>query len=745
MTEREPTKPFAVTDLLAPEGGLNCRGEWLRVQLRVAQYWADKQSRSDSEASSTSDEHGAAALPARWQGTRGIELFEWQRECAQRWLHNEHRGIAKVVTGAGKTVFAQHLIERLQTEVDPELRVAVVVPTIVLMRQWIESLTAHANLPRQSIGALGGGSKDSFSESTRILVCVLNSAAGLLAPRVQKAGVGPHLLLVVDECHRATGRSMSRVFETPRRYNLGLSATPEREDAAETAGEHEMSAGPDQLETVITDKLGPVVYELRPDDAIRQGILSTFEFRHYGLPLDANERVAYEKLSRDIRELAKTLRAAAVRSRGGSTSSLARLAQSYARRAGSALSAEASQYLTSIRRRKNLLYRAQVRTRAVMDIVSETLAQSPDSKILVFHESIAEVMRLYEAILRAGHRVTVDHSELPGSVRADSISLFRSGAANILISARTLIEGFDVPSADIGIIAAASSSVRQRVQTIGRLLRRPKDGGDKRAVIHTLYMAATVDEVIYEKTDWSSITGAERDLYFRWMPPEPETPADERGLPAFLPEKQEGPPRLPKPPETEIDWSQLAPGDLYPGKFEGTEYRCDQQGNVLDVAGRVVTNPQDVPDRVAVACGKAVRFKVTPVRRAILCWDRQSRSVRFAGFLDAPFRIGSAAPVKAGRRNPAGGGEQAVQYKLQQFRGQRRVKNYAGKVALPPELAADPERGQDATRVITGVEELEKRLGTTIYQFMIEGDEAYCIINGERHPICRLSKGLEFK
>ena len=410
-----------------------------------------------------------------------------------------------------------------------------------------------------------------------------------------------------------------------------------------------------------------------------------------------------------------------------------------------ALAADANQYLTCIRRRKNLLYRARVRTHAVMDLVMRTLMQSPESKILLFHESIAEVMRLYDALLRAGFRVTVDHSQLPDSVRADSISLFRSGAANILISARTLIEGFDVPSADIGIIAAASSSARQRIQTIGRLLRRPKDGTAKRAVIHTLYMAGTVDEAIYEKTDWSKVTGAERDLYFRWTPPPPEAPPGERGSPAFLPEPQAGPPRQPRPRELEIDWSTLRPGDNYPGRFEGVEYRCDQQGNVLDMAGRVIANPQGVPDLLAVVCGNAGRFKVTPVKKAILCWDRRSRSVKLAGFLAESFRASSAAPAKAGRQDQASGDAHSLQYKIQRFRGKRRIKNYAGKVALDACQAVDSEKGEDALRVVTAIEELEKRLGTTIHQFLIDGKEAYCIVNGQRYSLCRLTKGLEFR
>ncbi len=723
---------------------LSAYGEWLLTQLEIARYWASGQRGSETADDLPRSEEDSS-LPTRWEMTRRIQLWDWQRKCAKTWLDQGHRGIAKVVTGAGKTVFAQHLIERLQTEVDPELRVAIVVPTIVLMRQWVDSLTTCSNLPRHIIGFLGGGSGDSFNDATRILVCVLNSASTLLAERVRKAAVGEHLLLVVDECHRATGPSMSKVFKTPRRYNLGLSATPEGESGVDSASENDATTVPEQLETVITDELGPVIYELDVAEAVRLGILSTFEIRHYGLPLEPDERMGYEKISRDIRELTKSLKGAAARSRGGSSKALFRLAQHYAGKPGSALFADASQYLMEIRRRKNLLYRARARTHAVLDIVSRTLAQSPESKILLFHESISEVMDLYLMLLRAGYRVTVDHSKLPDSLRADSISLFRSSAANILVSARTLIEGFDVPSADVGIISASSTSPRQRIQTIGRVLRRPKDRTDKRAVIHTLYMSGTVDETIYQKEDWGKVTGAEQNLYFLWSPPPRGTPPAECASQAFVPVEQPGPPRQPRPTELEIDWSELKVGDVYPGEFEGAEYQCDHQGNVLDMAGRPVANPQGLPGLVAAVCSDAVRFKVTPVKRAILCWDRRSKSVKLVGFLGKHFRPTSAPPARAGRRDRAMEPDQPLQFRVRQFRGQRRIQDYAGKFALIHGQAADSEKGEDALRVVKAIDELEKRLGTAVHYFMIQDKEAYCIVDGQRQPLCRLIKGLEFR
>ncbi|HBF99995.1 MAG TPA: hypothetical protein DDW87_00275, partial [Firmicutes bacterium] len=78
-----------------------------------------------------------------------IALYDWQEECVEKWLEQK-RGTIKVVTGAGKTILALAIIERLQA-VDPQLRVAIVVPTIVLQEQWYKEILSRSNLPARMI------------------------------------------------------------------------------------------------------------------------------------------------------------------------------------------------------------------------------------------------------------------------------------------------------------------------------------------------------------------------------------------------------------------------------------------------------------------------------------------------------------------------------------------------------------------------------------------------------------------
>jgi superfamily II DNA or RNA helicase len=208
-------------------------------QLLQLNFWDRQAATADAKKEQTSSEiKNHVELPERWSLTRGIDLHPWQKQCVDVWFQAGRRGVLKVVTGAGKTVLALAIAERLQQTEAHDLRVAIVVPTVVLLDQWKHEILSRSNLPPEAIGLLGGGADETFNVDTRILICVLNSAARKLPDLVRSAGVGSSMLLIVDECHRAGAKEMRRIFETERAFSLGLSATPEREsDFAEQEGD----------------------------------------------------------------------------------------------------------------------------------------------------------------------------------------------------------------------------------------------------------------------------------------------------------------------------------------------------------------------------------------------------------------------------------------------------------------------------------------------------------------------------
>ena len=93
-----------------------------------------------------------------------------------------------------------------------------------------------------------------------------------------------------------------------------------------------------------------------------------------------------------------------------------------------------------------------------------------------------------------------------------------------------------MPAVDVGIIVASSGSVRQRIQSLGRMLRRHRgpSGEEKTSCIHVLYAADSSEESIYAKLDWDETTGVDRNKFYLWdLDNEPRS--------------QDGPPRTPLP------------------------------------------------------------------------------------------------------------------------------------------------------------------------------------------------------
>jgi hypothetical protein len=262
---------------------------------------------------------------------------------------------------------------------------------------------------------------------------------------------------------------------------------------------------------------------------------------------------------------------------------------------------------------------------------------------------VTEAEELY-AELKKAHRslgVALEHSRLPQSDRETALERFRTGDLSVLVSVKSLVEGIDVPAADVGISVAASSSVRQRIQSLGRVLRRVGGVGDKQAEMHLLYVRDSVDEIIYSKEDWSDLTGPSRNHYWRW-------PLD----PQHSPEPQPGPPLKPRPTE-EQEWQRFggrAPSEpvAWLGALPEREYSVDARGTVTTASGALVANPQDVAQMVeAIRARPGGRFWITPIHRLVLVRGAgDDDAIHVAGQLKESFslrRLDEGNPARNGR------------------------------------------------------------------------------------------------
>lgn len=695
-----------------------------KERLQLHQYrileWLESQrsrDRSDAALGEEAQRQCLSDLDDAWQLLQGIRLSAWQEDCKQAWFRNQKKGTVKVVTGAGKTILALAIVEQLQNEQIRDLRVAIVVPTIVLMNQWYDQFVATSNLPLSAIGRLGGGYRDSFADGRRVMIAVLDSAQKELPSMVEAAGVGDRLILVADECHRAGAPLMSRVLKTPRIASLGLSATPEREEDGEAASVQEYA------DSILGRELGPLIYELTLAQALALGIVPPYTIKHYGLELNAEERAEYDRLSRSISDAREELQRCA----GPKVQTGARFfswIQKTAEASGTEVGALAMRFLQDTAKRKALLYGAEARFTAVQQLLSELFLAKPDSMALLFHESIESVNALFVRLYQAGFQVVLEHSQLPQEIRDHSLDLFRKGLARVLVSAKSLIEGFNVPAVDTGIVVASSTSVRQRIQSLGRVLRkfRTATGEEKSPTVHVLYVRDTVDELIYEREDWNRLTGADRNLYFNWRP-------DGQLV------EQPGPPRICLPSEVDVDPSLLVPGGIYPGRLEGEVLSCDSNNNVRDAEGNLVPIPREIVLRLRQVLGRPGRFFLTPLKKHCIVrvpagdeWE-----TRYLGSLtEAPSAVAGGLATDEQRREWLRQARPGVPYPFAPSPPLRKYKFSLKKrgvivekrdrgeafAAVGPK-ALDPQKGKDALSVLEAVR-VVRALGHTVTWFFVD-------------------------
>lgn len=707
-------------------------------QLRLAEWMATVGHDRSADNIEATAPRQPASVPDTWELTRGVEPYPWQQECVALWQKNRGRGTVKVVTGAGKTLLALLIAELLQNTEDRDLHLVIVVPTIVLMHQWYDAIIERGNLPPEAIGRLGGGYDDGFSEGRRILISVLVSASERLPRLVNEANIETHLLLVADECHRAGANEMSKVFKTKRRWTLGLSATPERE---------EDDSGYDK--SLLGKELGPIIYEFNLADALREGLVPKFTINHYGLSMTPEERRRYDALSRSINDAMSQLKAQRDARSDGDFFSWAR--QVAVRNHGE-LGAIAMRFVSDVSKRRELLNHMEARREAVIRLIEREFEVNPDARVILFHESIAAVMELFAYLWRRGFKAIAEHSELPATWREKGLELFRKGGARIIVSARSLIEGFNVPAADVGIVVASSGSVRQRIQSIGRVLRRHRgpDGEEKTSCIHVLYAADSAEENIYGKVDWYETTGVDSNKFYLW---------DLEGAPRI----QGGPPRTPLPTETQVDADALVEGAKYPGQYEGEELSCDTRRNVTDAEGRYAADTADLADAILKIKKSGGKFRVTPKRHFVLVrvpsgeeWEtlyvtRLERPLRFA----APARESVSSDEAAEWAVGARPGDIYPFAGLATVDGGLRFKQKAGGViskkvrggevfARAGDKAEDARKGADAARLVAALKEMMKA-GKKISRVEInEARHALYREAGQLIFICALDEGLEF-
>ena len=390
-------------------------------------------------------------------------LRPWQTAALESWNNNKRKGLVEAVTGTGKTRLA---IAAIAQELQLGGKVAVIVPTVELQRQWFKELDSH--FTDIQIGLLGDGNQDELT-SCDVLVAIVHSASrhdlGL-----QDDELG---LLVADECHRYGAETFKRALEDGFRSRLGLTATRERPDGAHR-----------ELDLYF----GSVVYSLGYEEAIREEYIADVKVAQIAVHLNAIEREEFDQLSKGIAEtqgeLSDRLRV--------SPNQYQRFIEEVTRLAVEgdfSVNGIARRYLALISKRKSLLANTPEKLKVVKHLAP---AVKNSNGTLFFTETIAGAESIAAELRRAGVSAATIHSSLDSRQRHQTFVDFASGRTKALAAARVLDEGVDVPEADLAVIIAASKTRRQMIQRMGRVLRLKADGRKARFVF--VYVAGSSED-----------------------------------------------------------------------------------------------------------------------------------------------------------------------------------------------------------------------------------------------------------
>jgi superfamily II DNA or RNA helicase len=366
------------------------------------------------------------------------EPFQHQSEAVSTWWQSRGRGLVVLPTGTGKTYVALMAVEKASR---PTM---VIVPTIDLMNQWYDNLTAAFGGP---VGQIGGG----MHELHPLSVTTYDSAWRYVETWGNRYG-----LVVFDECHHLPGPTYLEIATASiAPFRLGLTATPERADGQEV---------------LLNEAIGPIVYR-REIKELAGFILAPYQTEKRYVELSAEEFEQYQR----AREVYRGF----VESRGISMSGKNGWQRFIME---SCRSPEGRAAFQAYREQRRLATAAPGK----IDLLDRLLDQHRGDRVLIFTADNATVYQIARRFLIPAITYQTKTKE-----RRKILERFHSGEYSVLVTGQVLDEGVDVPAANVGIVLAGSGSTRQHVQRLGRLLRKH---GEKQALLYEVIARGTVEE-----------------------------------------------------------------------------------------------------------------------------------------------------------------------------------------------------------------------------------------------------------
>ena len=258
-------------------------------------------------------------------------------------------------------------------------------------------------------------------------------------------------LLIGDEAHRLVSPEYSNfLFKNNFKDILFLTCDITRYDGRETL-----------LKNLNIEIINKVTHQ----QAINEKLLSDFKIINYGTILSEGEQIKYSQYQKFI------------------LANFKKFKYNFNMVKTMLYDPIAQELIRKFNLRKQLLSTSVSKFYILLKILKEERY----NKCIIFTENIDYAESVKDFLLFNKIDSGIYHSKTNDSAIID----FRSNKINILITVKALDEGFDIPSADMGIIMASTQQHRQTVQRLGRLLRYQEG---KEAKLFNIYIKKTKEE-----------------------------------------------------------------------------------------------------------------------------------------------------------------------------------------------------------------------------------------------------------
>ncbi|MHA1438164.1 MAG: DEAD/DEAH box helicase family protein [Promethearchaeota archaeon] len=363
-----------------------------------------------------------------------IQLRKYQKDALNKWFYNK-KGAVVMPTGAGKTIFAMKIIEKVNSPT------FIVVPTLDLVNQWKKELKKAFSI---EIGEFTGNKK----VLKPITVSTYNSAyinASYLGNKFK--------LIIFDEVHHLPSESfrhIAEMFASP--YRLGLTATFERDD---------------ELHEELPKLIGEKIYEISPEPLAGE-YLADFETIKIMVDFTEEEQIEYDNAQAIFKNylISRNIKMRSPKD-----------FQKIIIRSGRDL--EAREAILARNKAEKLAFNSKNKINELAKLLDK------NNRTIIFTKYNNMVYKISKRFL-----IPCITHKTKKEERKEILEKFKKGIYCSIVSSQVLDEGINVPEANIGIILSGTGSSREYIQRLGRILRPAKN---KKAVLYEIVTRNTME------------------------------------------------------------------------------------------------------------------------------------------------------------------------------------------------------------------------------------------------------------